>query len=166
MKRTSHFTLIELLAVIGIIAILASITVGGFGYASRRADAAKTQAIMEEFTMALEAFKQDRGYYPIMKTADDVILKKDDDSPWKAFLKGNSKTKKPYMENLKPWEDMANDEEITLEDAYGKALQYQCPGSHNSFDLWSKGPDKHNGDKKAATTHPGDGDDICNWKQN
>ena len=158
MKRTSHFTLIELLAVIGIIAILASITVGGFGYASRRADAAKTQAIMEEFTMALEAFKQDRGYYPIMKTAGDVNFQ---DDAWKTFMKGHSKTGKPYMQNLTP-------DDGDLEDAYGKALQYQCPGTHNkeSFDLWSKGPDKNNGDKKDSSSEAGDGDDICNWKQN
>ena len=154
----------------GIIAILASITFGGLGFASRRADAAKTQAIMEEFVMALEAFKADRGYYPVQKSADDVVLKKNnsDSNAWKTFLKGNSKTGKPYMQNLKTWDDMSDGEEIELLDAYGKPLQYKCPGSNNKekFDLWSKGPDKTNGDKKDSTSKAGDGDDICNWKQN
>ncbi|MBQ9368933.1 MAG: prepilin-type N-terminal cleavage/methylation domain-containing protein, partial [Victivallales bacterium] len=49
-KRT--FTLIELLAAIGIIAILAAITIGGLSFATAKADYSKTQSIIEKFGVA------------------------------------------------------------------------------------------------------------------
>jgi len=67
-----YFTLIELLSVIGIIAIVAGIILGGMSYAGRRADQAKTISLMTQLEMALDAFKQDRGYYPVTNDPDDL----------------------------------------------------------------------------------------------
>ncbi len=152
MKR--HFTLVELLAVIGIIAVLAAITVGGLSFATAKADEAKTIALMEEFEIALEKYKEDYGVYPIQETAGDV---KFSDAIWANFTNKNNNNKrgKPYMEGI--------GNITTFEDGYGNAFQYQYPNTFPSrnttkYALWSKGKD---GSKASATTD----DDICSWKQ-
>ena len=150
-KRKHTFTLVELLAVIGIIVLLAGITLGGMNYASRKGDEAKTLSIMAEFETALEAFKADYGYYPVQKTAGDVDFST---SAWDTFVNRTAnKRKRPYMEGVTP------DEKLL--DAYGEPFQYEYPNSDASrnttkYALWSKGP---NGDKDTK-------DDFCNWKQN
>ena len=167
MKRHS-FTLLELLVSIGIILVLAAISFGGMTYASKRAQEAKTIATMEEFINALESFKQDYGYYPIIKkdaaVAVNFNVSVDDNKGWKLFMNEDTKPNKKnraYMEGeLGP-----------LYDAYGQEFQYRYPGEKNTakYDLWSKGPDKTNGKKNGTgdETKPGaDGsDDICSWKQ-
>ena len=175
MKRHS-FTLLELLVSIGIILVLAAISFGGMTYASKRAQEAKTLATMEEFINALESFKQDYGFYPIIdkdhvssaeiderKNAVEVDLSKDG---WKTFMnETKNKKNRAYMEGeLGP-----------LVDAYGQQFWYQYPGKKNTakYDLWSMGPDKQHGDKKgnsdsaSEVEHAGDNesDDICSWKQ-
>jgi len=156
--RTRHnsvhhpFTLVELLAVIGILLLLVALTVGGLNFAAAKADHSKTLAIMTEFEMALDAFKADYGYYPIQSTAGPINFS---DSIWDNFKNKNSNNKKgrPYMEG-----DLTG----TLQDAYGNEFQYSCPGTHNTakFDLWSYGKDgKSSNDDERA-------DDIANWKQN
>jgi len=184
MKQRRHaFTLIELLVVIGIIMVLAGITMAGLGFAGRRADETKTLAIMEEFAMALETFRQDYGYYPIQTGTDDegkdikVNFCKSN-TTWDLFVNRDTlpefnKKKRSYMEGITGG---TNDDELL--DAYGNALYYLSPGKMNpqKYDLWSKGPDGKHGDKKentgdklwdGSTYMPGaaNSDDICNWKQ-
>ncbi len=148
-SRRTPFTLIELLAVIAIIIVLAGITVGGLNYASKKADQTKTIAAMTEFELALDTFKNDYGYYPVFD--GEVDLSKDE---WKLFMNATTnKRKSPYIEGYS-----TSDKII---DAYGNALRYKNPpaSGHNStkYDLWSAGPD---GDSST------DDDNICNWKQN
>ena len=144
------FTLVELLAVIGIIAILAAITVGGLSFATSKADEAKTIAIMEEFEIALEKYKEDYGVYPIQQSAGNVNF---NDNQWDNFVNRNNNNRlgKPYMEGIGNL--------TTLDDGYGNAFQYQYPNSVASrnttkYALWSQG-------KRASTNE----DDICSWKQ-
>ena len=158
-KRT--FTLIELLAVIGIIAILAGLTVGGLSFATSKADEAKTIALMEEFETALEKYKEDYGTYPIQTTAGKVDFNEDQ---WNFFTNKSAdlspskpnKRNKPYMEGIG---------NISIfEDGFGNAFQYQYPNSDASrnttkYALWSKGKD--GGKASGGTTD----DDICSWKQ-
>ena len=159
--RRKSFTLLELLVSIGIILVLAAITFGGMNYASKRAQEAKTIATMEEFINALESFKQDYGFYPIIDKDNAVEVDLSADG-WKLFMNEKSGTKnkknRAYMEG----------ELAPLVDAYGQAFQYRYPGDKNKtkYDLWSKGPDKTNG-KKGGDTTPGadESDDICSWKQ-
>ena len=156
MKR--YFTLVELLAVIGIIAVLAAITVGGLSFATAKADEAKTIALMEEFEIALEKYKEDYGIYPIQETAVNGKFDVDfSDDKWDNFTNKNNNNKrgKPYMEGI--------GNISTFEDGFGNAFQYQYPNSVPSrnitkYALWSKGKD---GSKTTGTTD----DDICSWKQ-
>ncbi len=162
--RRHSFTLLELLVSVGIIMVLAAITFGGMNYASKRAQEAKTIATMEEFINALESFKQDYGFYPIIDNNNvvDVDLK---DTKWDLFM-----NEKSGVTNKKNRAYMEGNREL-LVDAYGQAFQYRYPGAKNTakYDLWSKGPDKSNGKKNGTgdEAKPGaDGsDDICSWKQ-
>lgn len=67
---SSAFTLIELLAVIGIIALIAGLIVATAGYANRKSLRSKTEAQLKQIELALELYKNEEGYYPI--TPDDV----------------------------------------------------------------------------------------------
>ena len=160
--RRKSFTLLELLVSIGIILVLAAITFGGMNYASKRAQEAKTLATMEEFISALESFKQDYGFYPIIDkdNAKEVNLSNDG---WKLFMnETKNKKNRAYMEG----------ELAPLVDAYGQEFWYRYPGKKNTakYDLWSMGKDKQNGKKGTDSNVPKnagkDGsDDICSWKQ-
>ena len=60
----SAFTLIELMAVITIIVILAGLVVGGLGYVTEKQAKSKATVQMALISKALEEFKLDMGYYP------------------------------------------------------------------------------------------------------
>lgn len=153
--RRHSFTLLELLITIGIMVVLAGITIGGLKYASNRGDEAKTKAIMKEFEMALEKYKAEKGMYPIIKTAGKVNF---DDNSWKKFVQGK------YYEKQNSGK---------LEDALGIAFWYQCPGERNKekYDLWTPGKDGKHGDgqksgrSSTVIEYAGEegSDDYTNW---
>ena len=62
--RTTAFTLIELLTVISVLALLATITVGTLQAAKQRAFTARAKAEMAILAEALEAYKRHYGDYP------------------------------------------------------------------------------------------------------
>src|SRR5256885_14932336 len=62
------FTLIELLSVIAIIGILAAILIPTTGTAQVAAKKAKTRSQFAQWGAAIEAFRQEYGYYPTFET--------------------------------------------------------------------------------------------------
>ncbi|HEY8995915.1 MAG TPA: type II secretion system protein [Lacunisphaera sp.] len=70
MKRNSSaFTLLELLAVIAIVGILAALIFPSVGAARRSAGKAKTKVLFSQWTAATEAFRSEYGYYPSFDTS-------------------------------------------------------------------------------------------------
>jgi prepilin-type N-terminal cleavage/methylation domain-containing protein len=63
-RHPAAFTLIELMAVITIIVILAGIVIGGMGYVSEKQARAKAQVQIALLSKALEEYKLDNGTYP------------------------------------------------------------------------------------------------------
>lgn len=79
-RPSSHraFTLIELLAVIAVIGILASILIPLTGKVQENARKAKTRVQFSQWATAIEAFRQEYGYYP--KFADNKVNGNQSDS--------------------------------------------------------------------------------------
>ena len=71
--RQSGFTLIELLTVIAIIGILAAIIIPSAGGVKTAANKAKTKAMFSQWSLAMDLFKSDYGYYPAIGTSNKVV---------------------------------------------------------------------------------------------
>ena len=77
------FTLVELLAVMGIIGVLAAL--GSFGYrlATRDAKSAAARADLEQMRLALEEHRVERGRYPVDWAAARGFMKGVEEvDPW------------------------------------------------------------------------------------
>jgi general secretion pathway protein G len=138
-RRRSAFTLLEILLVVGLLALLAAIAIPNL--ISKGEDAKKKMVLAVigpngTLMQAIGNFKFDTGRYPadlkdlIEKPADDDIAKK--------------------------WTSAYLTDKSGLKDPWDNDFQYASPGTHNEkgVDLWSKGPDGIDGNE----------DDIVNWE--
>lgn len=113
------FTLIELLVVMVILAMLAAI-VGPklFGKVGKgKQSAAKTQ--IEMLGQALDSYRLDTGHYPNTTQGLNALETDPGVEGWEG----------PYLKKKLP------------EDPWKKPYQYQCPGTHGDYDLFSYGAD-------------------------
>lgn len=62
--RLAAFTLIEMLAVVLVILLLVSISLGVAKYVGNRANIHQTRALLANLELAIENFRLDNGYYP------------------------------------------------------------------------------------------------------
>ena len=184
--RRQNFTLVELLAVMVIIVVLAGITVGGVMFATGKADKTNTISKMTAFEAALEAYKDDYGVYPIFPTTKNTSGKRNyagdrlnlSDAAWDKFMnRTENKKKRPYIDA----------DEAEYKDGFDNAFFYSYPNKINGrnstkYVMWSMGSDGYHGsmsgiadvdttsDKnvlKARTDAGAEGsDDICSWKSN
>lgn len=139
MQRRGHFTLMELLVVITVIAVLSGLTIAGVRYAFQRSEEAAIKSRMQKMEMALEEYKRDWGYYPLQATAGDLNF-----SP---FISPDGKD---YLEeSTEPFRQSKS----------GVPMKYQYPGANNTekYDLGAPGVDE--------VWDGGDGDDITNWSK-
>ncbi len=135
-KYSKGFTLLELLVVLGIIAMLAGIVgpqvMKHMGTAKIKA--AKVQ--IEDISTALDMYKLDVGNYPNNQQGLAVLVEKPADvKQWNG----------PYLRKDKvpvdPWQ---------------QEYHYQQPGQHGKFDLYSYGADDKQGGE-------GEDQDINSW---
>lgn len=118
------FTLIELLIVVIILGILASLAVPRL---VGRTEEARKQAAKSDveggIALALDLYEADSGRYP--SSLEDLIQKPGDARNWRG----------PYLKKGLP------------KDPWGNPYVYRVPGSHNEtgYDLFSTGPDGQEG---------------------
>lgn len=130
------FTLVELLVVLVILVLLASLVaprvVGYLG--SSRTKAAKVQ--VQSLTTALELYKVDTGRYPSTTEGLKALVEA---PPGATSWNGPYLTKKEVP--IDPW---------------GRPYGYRSPGQHGPFDISSLGADNQPGGT-------GENEDINNW---
>jgi general secretion pathway protein G len=135
--KESGFTLLELLVVLGIIAMLAGIVgpqvMKHLG--ESKVKAAKVQ--IEELSASLDMYKLDLGNYPNNQQALKALIESPDGAKyWNGpYLR---KSKVP----LDPWQN---------------AYIYVFPGKHGKFDLYSLGADGVEGGE-------GEDKDVLGWE--
>ena len=158
-RHPAAFTLIELMAVITIIVILAGMVVGGLGYVNEKQAREKAKIQIALLSKALEEYKLDNGTYP--PTGDAVNPGKNNTNIlfkalyWDGFSDPTG-SKKIYLPELDP----ANNKQGWIEgtgigafinDPWGGYYRYRTAtnssGATNTktqnpdFDLWSNGKD-------------------------
>ena len=139
-RKAKGFTLLEILLVVGLLALLAAFALPALIGQGEKAKIRMAEATVKSngtISSAIKNFKFDIGRYP--ESLRDLFEKPNDDDladKWTA----------PYLEV---------DATAGLKDPWGNEYQYQSPGDHNedSFDLYSLGPNGIDGDD----------DDIKNW---
>ena len=166
MRIKHHFTLVELLVVIGIIAILSAILLPVLGNAAKKADMSKARSEISTLVNAIKQYESVYGVLPVPDGAGELlteteyeqliyILQAETDTTkiTAANLAKNSRRQKFLDivgnnpgEYLDPWD---NDYIVVLDDDYdGKISAARVPsGVHAAGDLnysvvvWSFGPD-------------------------
>ena len=137
-RAVSGFTLLEILVVLAIIGLLAGLAITNVDriFGGAQGSAAKL-FVTQTMKTSLTTYRIHIGNYPSTSEGLQALV-----SPPASKA---DKWHGPYIEGgkipLDPWEE---------------PYQYAFPGTRNkdSYDLWSKGPDKQSGT----------GDDIGNWE--
>ena len=138
--RRSGFTLIEILVVIVVIAILATLVAPNIFQHVGAAKSATAKSQIEMLGAALDAYRLDNGTYPTSQQGLPSLWEKPSVDPptnWRS----------PYLRKPVPL------------DPWGRAYMYLYPGQQNptSYDLISYGADGKPGGE-------GEDADIASWK--
>ena len=137
-RRRGGFTLLEILVVVGIIALLAAFVVPQFINTRSRAEITTTQSQVSNggpIATAINTFRISVGRYPT--ELGELSNKPDDEDE-------ANKWTGPYITDP-----------ASLKDAWGHEFKYESPGKVNeeTFDLWSMGPDGQDGTDDDITNY-------------
>lgn len=133
LKQTG-FTLIEIMVVVVILAILASVVVPKIMDRPDEARIAKAKQDVRAVESALGLYKLDNFSYPTTDQGLEALVTKPSGSPEpKNYKKGG------YVKSVP-------------KDPWGNEYQYLNPGTHGDIDIFSLGPDMQPSE-----------DDIGNW---
>jgi general secretion pathway protein G len=136
--RQRGFTLIEIMVVVVIIGLLATLILPRVLGRQEEAFVAKAKSDIRALSSALQLYKLDNFNFPSTEQGLDALVKKPSgDPPARNWKTGG------YIERLPG-------------DPWGSKYQYLQPGEKLEFDLWSLGSDGQPGGEGAAS-------DIANW---
>lgn len=160
------FTLVEMLAVVAIIVILAALVVGGMKYATEKTNTNKAKIQVALLSSAIEQYKIDTGSYPASQSPtgenESANLRK------LLFLDARddpNKAKKMYLAQLEETDKQGwitgTGDSAKITDPWGNEYRYRAGKAavNQDFDVWSIGKDgKTQDDLKAKDSI----DDIRN----
>ena len=134
-KRSSGFTLLELLVVMVIIGLLAGYVGPRYFSQIGKSEVKAARAQIDALEKALDQYRIDVGHYPTTEQGLPALM---------AAPSGEGRWSGPYLRKAVP------------DDPWGKPYQYRQPGEHGDFDLFSYGPDGQPGGEGEAA-------DVTNW---
>lgn len=136
------FTLIELVVVITVIAILATLLAPSLFRNVSDARVAAAKANLSTLTLALESYAVAGGRYPTTAQGLDALVARPTSAPAPVDWRG------PYVRGLIPM------------DPWGRRFVYRCPGTQNpeSYDLLTLGRD-------GAVGGVGEDADVTAWRK-
>lgn len=134
-RRQSGFTLLEIMVVIVILGILASMVVPNIMGNKEQADRQKAVSDIIALENALDMYKLENNFYPSTQQGLDALVNKPSGTPEPKSYRENG-----YIRRLP-------------EDPWGTQYLMLSPGEHGAIDIFSAGPD----------LQPGSEDDIGNW---
>ncbi|MGL4626557.1 MAG: type II secretion system major pseudopilin GspG [Plesiomonas shigelloides] len=132
------FTLLEVMVVIVILGVLASLVVPNLLGNKERADQQKVVSDLTALENSLDMYKLDNGQYPSTQQGLQALVSKPDGEPQPRRYREDG-----YIKRLPT-------------DPWGNEYQYLSPGEHGQVDIYSLGADGVEGGE-------GNGLDIGNW---
>lgn len=147
MKHNRAFTLVEILVVIAIIMILASMATIAVGYFSRKSAQAKAEAIIHRVEMGLESYRTEFGDFPesVADFSSRVLY-----SALAEELVLRCPSTDEVRRRVGPFVSFKVDELTTtreIKGPYDYVLRYNKPGrpwNNRPYDLWRQDSDKDN----------------------
>ncbi len=138
-RRTTGFTLIEMLVTITIVVILAGLSLGGFKFVTSKQANEQARIQIKLLERGLEEYKLDNGTFP--PSGSEELFKA-------LYTDGaSSSDNKIYISDLDPNNNKQGwTQGSKIVDPWGNEYIYRYPGTKNpDFDLLSKGPDGSQG---------------------
>ena len=139
-KRRSGFTLVEILVVVVILGLLATLVIPRVVGRGEEAKRTATLVQIRALEQALDLYKLDNGFYPTTEQGLEALVSKPSGMPEPMNYRKDGYMKKVPVD---PW---------------GRAYVYRSPGEHGETDILSFGPDGAEGGEE-------DNRDITNWEQ-
>ncbi|MFM2485420.1 type II secretion system major pseudopilin GspG [Celerinatantimonas yamalensis] len=134
-RRSQGFTLLEVMVVIVIIGLMATLVVPNLLGNKDKADQKKALADIVALENALDMYKLDNGRYPTTEQGLNALVSKPQIAPNPTNYRQGG-----YIRRLP-------------DDPWGNPYQLRSPGEHGAIDVYSYGPDGQ----------PSTKDDIGNW---
>lgn len=135
-RRQRGFTLLEIMVVIVILGVLASLVIPSLMGNKDRADRQKAVTDLVTLENALDMYRLDNGRYPTTEQGLKALVTAPTIAPFPRNYRGNG-----YIRRLP-------------KDPWGNDYRLISPGEHADIDLISAGPDGE----------PGNEDDVTNWQ--
>ncbi|AIN19334.1 type II secretion system protein G [Yersinia rochesterensis] len=133
--KYNGFTLLEMMVIVIILGLLASLTVPSLMENKNRADQQKALSDIAAIENALDMYKLDNGHYPTESQGVISLVIKPTDLPIPRTYPNSG-----YIRRLP-------------KDPWGNSYQMNNPGRYEDIDIFSSGPDREVGTE----------DDIGNW---
>ncbi len=163
-----RFTLVEVLAVVALVSLLAAIGFGAYSYAMNASRESNTKALLKRIEAGLESCRTKFGYYPASQNFRWILIQLDtstklvsgiqfDVSSSETGMSGTSLSDEMRKEFLRVIEEESLKKgktgDFVLEDSWGGAIYYRYPGQINrgGFDLIAPGADGRFGSGNATT---------------